>query len=243
MRVEELRNYGKDLLTVGEGSDIPFRKRLELLAPVLRYLGAIVRMLGPKETLQLVREVKEETERAEGYDWRKLKEKGISDEHLEAVIKKIALAKVMAETMGIERATQLRKRLSHSISVPVFEEMFAPAHVFTQCGKGDFLPAFKTYYVAMMEAMAHKGLEEARVVIDEEDAFQLNVTYCAWAEVARALGNPYYCYYSTCYGDEVFFPHLCEQAGFEFERRGTLAQGAPVCDFRFTRKSQAATYR
>ena len=58
MRVEELRNYGKDLLTVGEGSDIPFRKRLELLAPVLRYLGAIVRMLGPKETLQLVREVK-----------------------------------------------------------------------------------------------------------------------------------------------------------------------------------------
>ena len=29
------------------------------------------------------------------------------DEHLEAIIKKIALAKGMAETMGVERATQL----------------------------------------------------------------------------------------------------------------------------------------
>jgi hypothetical protein len=88
----------------------------------------------------------------------------------------------------------------------------------------------------MIQAMAQKGLEEAPVVQDEEDVFQLNVTYCAWAEVARALGNPYYCYYSTCYGDKVFFPDLCRKAGFEFERKGTLAQDAPFCDFRFVRK-------
>jgi hypothetical protein len=47
MRVEELRNYGKDLLTVGEGSEIPFRKKLALLRPILEYLGDIVRALGP----------------------------------------------------------------------------------------------------------------------------------------------------------------------------------------------------
>ncbi len=236
MRVEELKHYGKDLLTIGEGSEIPFRNKLKLVPPVLRYLRATIGELGLTGALLLVREVRTEIQRVEGYDWRKLKEKGISDEHLEAIIKKMAVAKVMADTMGFERAAQLRQGLSHAISVPVFEEMFAPAHVFIQCGEGDFLPAFRTYYVAMMEAMAHNGLEQAEVVIDEADEFQLNVTYCAWAEVARVLGDPTYCYYSTCYGDEVFFPHLCAQAGFEFQRQGTLAQGAPVCDFRFTRK-------
>ncbi len=88
----------------------------------------------------------------------------------------------------------------------------------------------------MMNAMEQKGLEEAEVVEDTDDVFQLNVTFCAWAEVARVLGDPYYCYYSTCYGDEVFFPHLCKKAGFEFKRTGTLSQGASVCDFRFIRK-------
>jgi hypothetical protein len=242
MRVEQLEHYGKDLLTIGEGSEIPFRNRLRLLPPVLRYLGATVRELGLTGTLQLVRKLREEIQRAEGYDWTKLKETGISDEHLAAIIKKIAMAKVMADTIGLERAAQLRQGLSQAISVPVFEEMFAPAHVFIQCGEGDFLPAFKNYYVAMMEAMARKGLEQAEVVIDKADEFQLNVTYCAWAEVARVMGDPAYCYYSTCYGDEVFFPHLCKQAGFDFQRQGTLAQGASVCDFRFTRKSQAVTH-
>ena len=65
----------------------------------------------------------------------------------------------------------------------------------------DFLPAFKKYYIAMMESMSQKGLEKAEIAEDKKDVFQLNVTYCAWAEVAKAIGNPYYCYYSTCFGN------------------------------------------
>jgi hypothetical protein len=234
-----LRHFGKDILTIGEQSKVPFRKKVGLLPPIVGYLGATVKTLGFRGTLRLVGDVRKEIQRAQGYDWSDLKVKGISDRHLGQIIKKIALAKVMAEMMGIEKAAQLRNKLSQRISVPVFEEMFAPAEVFIQCGDGDFLPPFKTYYVAMMEAMAQKGLEEAKVVEDGDDVFQLNVTYCAWAEVARALGNPYYCYFSTCYGDEVYLPDLCRKAGFEFERKGTLAQGAPVCDFRFVRKEKS----
>jgi hypothetical protein len=150
----------------------------------------------------------------------------------------MAFAKAMAQMMGLEQAAQLRNKLSDDISVAVFEEMFAPAEVFIQCGEGGFLPSFKRYYVAMMKAMSDKGLEDAEVVFDEPNVFQLNVTYFAWAEVAEVLGDPYYCYYSTCYADEVFFPDLCEKAGFVFERTGTLAQGAAVCDFRFVRKDE-----
>ena len=239
MRVEGLKHYAKDIISISEQSKMSFRKKLSLLVAVLEYIGAVIKTLGLRGTFRLVREVKKEIRKAAMYDWSRLKEKGILDKHLEGIIKKIALAKVMAEMLGIEKAARLRNQLSHRIAITVFAEMFAPAEVFVQCGEGDFLPAFKKYYVAMMEAMVQKGLEEVEVAEDEEDVFQLNVTYCAWAEVARALGDPYYCYYSTCYGDEVYFPDLCAKVGFKFERKGTLAQGLPVCDFRFTRKTMS----
>jgi L-2-amino-thiazoline-4-carboxylic acid hydrolase len=156
---------------------------------------------------------------------------------VKTIVKKISLARVMADTMGLERAAQLRRAFSNQIAIPVFEKMFAPAERFIQCGARDFLPPFKQYYVALMDAIAESGREEAEVVQDTTDVFQLNVTYCAWAEIVTALGNPAYCAYSPCYGDEVFLPHLCAHAGFAFRREGTLAQGAPVCDFAFTRVS------
>ena len=236
MKVEELPYYGKDILTIGEKSRLSLGQALTLLGPALQLASGIIRALGLRGTVHLVRRVKEEIASAQDLDWSSFKAKGISDDHLQQIIKKIAMSKVMAEMMGLEKAAALRRRLSGHISVPVFEEMFASAATFIEIGSGDFLPPFKQYYVAMMDAMEEKGLEVAEVVIDEPDDFQLNVTWCAWAEAATLMGNPHYCYYSTCYGDEVFFPHLCEQAGFDFERKSTLALGAPVCDFRFTRK-------
>jgi hypothetical protein len=73
MRVEELKNYGKDLLTIGEGAGVPFRTKLGLFPPVLWYLGATVKELRLIGALQIVRKVREEMQRAEGYDWSKLK--------------------------------------------------------------------------------------------------------------------------------------------------------------------------
>lgn len=237
MNVEALPNYGKDILTISADSKMTFGEKLAMLGPVLSYLGGMIRTLGLRSTVRMVRGVKEEITNAQDLDWSSFKGKGISDDHLQQIIKKIAMSKVMAEMMGLEKAAELRNGLSHKISIPVFETMFAPAATFIEIGGGDFLPPFKQYYTAMMDAMAEKGLEVAEVVIDKPDDFQLNVTWCAWAEAAKLMGNPHYCYYSTCYGDEVFFPHLCEQAGFNFERKSTLALGAPACDFRFTRKA------
>jgi L-2-amino-thiazoline-4-carboxylic acid hydrolase len=236
MNVEALPHYGKDILAIGEESQMSFGQKFSMLGHVLQFAGGLIRALGFRGSVELVRGVKEEIANARTLDWSSFKAKGISQGNLDEIIKKIALAKVMAELLGMEKAAALRRRLSGHISVPVFEEMFAPAATFIKIGDGDFLPPFKQYYVAMMDAMAEKGLEVAEVVIDEADDFQLNVTWCAWAEAARLMGNGQYCYYSTCYGDEVFFPHLCEEAGFTFRRESTLALGAPVCDFRFTRK-------
>jgi L-2-amino-thiazoline-4-carboxylic acid hydrolase len=236
MNVEALPNYGKDIVTMSADSKMTFGEKLAMLGPVLSYLGGVIGELGLGGTVKMVRRVKEEIASAQDLDWSSFKAKGISEDHLQQVIRKIAMSKVMAEMMGLEKAAALRNALSNKISVKVFETMFSPASVFVEIGGGDFLPPFKQYYSAMMDAMAEKGLEVAEVVVDEADAFQLNVTWCAWAEAAKLMGNGAYCYYSTCYGDEVFFPHFCGQAGFDFARESTLALGAPACDFRFTRR-------
>jgi len=239
MNVQALPNYGKDILTISADSEMTFGEKLSMLGSVLSYLGGVIGELGLGGTVQMVRRVKEEIARAQDLNWSGFKAKGISDDHLQQVIRKIAMSKVMAEMMGMEKAAALRNALSHKISIKAFEAMFSPASVFVEIGGGDFLPPFKQYYVAMMDAMAEKGLEVAEVVIDEADDFQLNVTWCAWAEAAKLMGNGEVCYFSTCYGDEVFFPHFCEQAGFDFKRESTLALGAPVCDFRFTRRMES----
>ena len=236
MEVETLPNYGKNILTISEDTKTTLGQKLAMLGPVLAYLGGVVRDLGLRGTMQMIRRTKEEIASAQALDWSSIKAKGISDDHLQQIIRKIAMSKVMAEMMGLEKAAALRNGLSQKISIPVFETMFSPASVFVEIGGGDFLPPFKQYYVAMMDAMEEKGLEVAEVVVDEADAFQLNVTWCAWAEAAKLMGNGWYCYYSTCYGDEVFFPYFCKQARLDFERKSALALGAPVCDFRFTRK-------
>ena len=84
-----------------------------------------------------------------------------------------------------------------------------------------------------MAANVRAGLHEMEVVEDSTRALAFNVTYCAWHEVAKEFGDPYLCYPSTCYGDEVSIPMVLDRVGYRFSRRGTLATAAPVCDFRF----------
>lgn len=236
MQVNELPNYGIDILTISEQSRVPLRKRLQLILPALEMIGKVFQHLGIKGTIHFLTDIKSTIKFAETLDWSNLKARGISEKKLKSIIHKIVVAKVMADTLGMEKAAELRRNLSQRISIPVFSEMFATPETFLEIGKGDFLPPFKKYYIAMAEAMKEKGLEESLVVTNTPDEFQLNVVYCAWAEVARILGNPAYCYYSTCYGDEVFFPYLSEKCGFDFSRSGTLALGKPHCDMKFSRK-------
>jgi hypothetical protein len=236
MRIEELDTYGKDLLTIMAEKKVPFKQKMRILGPALGMVVELIISLGLKKLPEFIRTVKSEISQAQAMDWQELYQRGISKSDVDAVIKKICLAKVMADFLGMDAAAGIRQRFSQKSSFVIMSQMFASPEVFVECGQGDFLAAFKPYYIAMMDAMARRGLEFFEVPVDEPDRFQLNVTYCAWAEVAKRLGNPQYCYFSTCYGDEVFFPKLCEAVGFDFRREGSLGTGAPVCDFYFERR-------
>lgn len=235
MPVEDLYNYGQDVFSMRKNSQVPPLKKLKLLPAFLSYYGSLVRALGLPGVLALRREALREFEYWRQQDWTHLRQRGLSQENLERIIKEMSIAKVMAETLGLKKAAHLRRRLSSQVADAVLQAVFAPPEVFIALGDGDFLPPFKKYYAALLEAMEREGLQAGTIVEEDLDLLQVHITYCAWAEVAKVLGNPLYCYYSTCYGDEVYFPKLAAAGGFQFERYGTLGQGEAGCDHRFRR--------
>jgi hypothetical protein len=83
-------------------------------------------------------------------------------------------------------------------------------------------------------ASVHEGTLELRMKEETDDVFAFDVTYCVWAEIAKAFGDPSLCY-PWCHSDDTFFPKAGAQLGFRYTRIGTLSSGAPVCDFRFER--------
>lgn len=231
-KVEELPNYGKDILNL----NFTFRSKMKIAKGALVFIKDLIKELGLKSFIKMFMRVRKKFEEAKQLDWSRMKVKGISQKNLDSIIHKMVMAKVMADEMGLEKASELRGRFSDKNVYFVMETMFATPEVFKKCGDGDFFKPFKQYYTAMMDASVKAGLFEYELIEDTENSFQMNVTYCAFAETSKILGSPKTCYYSTCYGDEVFFPKLCEKVGFEYSRTGTIATGKSVCDDRFTRK-------
>lgn len=231
-KVEELPNYGKDLLSLS----FPFESKMKAVKGALAFIKDLIKELGLKKFIKILRKSRKEFEEAKQLDWSRMNGKGISQKNLDFIIHKMVLAKVMADEMGLEKASEIRRRFSDKTTYFVMEGMFALPEVFKRCGDGDFFRPFKQYYIAMMDASVKAGLFEYKVIEDNENSFQINVTYCAFAEASKILEAPETCYYSVCYGDEVFFPRLCEKIDFEYNRTATIATGKSFCDDRFTRK-------
>ena len=56
------------------------------------------------------------------------------------------------------------------------------------------------------------------------------------SEVAEILGDRDLCWWNGCVADDFFFPGYMAKAGGRYWREGTLATGAPTCDFCYEEK-------
>ena len=68
-----------------------------------------------------------------------------------------------------------------------------------------------------------------------EEAFQFDVSWCVWLELARLMDVPEACI-PNCYADDLVFPEYFAQFGIRYRRTGTLAMGSSCCDFHFERE-------
>ncbi len=228
MRVEDLRNYGKGLM-----DSIPDPEMAEREGKMRRRMHQELEgELGPAGATELMSRMKEEAEHMKSQDLSSLKERGLRDQRfIESVIKRIALMKALADMVGMEKASALQCRLVEKTIWELMSPMWPSVDDYKSCG--NYFEAFKKYGMTAMVANARAGLHDVELVEDSPTALAFNVKYCVWHEAAKLFGDPYLCYPSTCYGDEVTIPRVLSQMGGRFKRAGTLAQGAPVCDFRY----------
>jgi hypothetical protein len=230
MRVEELKNYGKGLLDLVP--DTEGLRREEQVNKTVR--EELQKDLGSVGAAELLSRVKGEAERMKSCDWSAVRNRGLrSQKFLSGVVRRIALMKALADMVGLERASVIQCRLLDKTIYESMSPFWPSVEDYKACG--DFFKAFRDYTRVAMNANVRSGLHELDWVEDSPKALAFDIKYCVWHEVARAFGNPYLCYPSTCYGDEVTIPMVLGEAGPEYswKRTGTLAQGAPLCDFRY----------
>lgn len=98
----------------------------------------------------------------------------------------------------------------------------------------DAFEAFREYFRQLPDAASDAKCHDMTFQDLDEDQFGLDVTWCAWQELAKLHGVPDACK-TSCHADDLVYPAYFEKLGIRYQRTSTLAQGAPRCDFRWER--------
>jgi hypothetical protein len=227
MKIEDLKNYGKGLVDTMTAPEIVKQTNKLIMRELRRELGLI-------GMLRMGWRMMKEARRMKKHDWSRLRERGFTDQGLlDRLITGMAVAKALADMLGMERASEVYRRIWDRTAYESMMLVFPSVEEFKACG--DAFKAFKEYMKAHDAANEPAGLYEVEIVEDTDDVFVFNYKYCVWNELAKEFGDPYLCYPANCYIDEVWMPRFATECGWGFKRTGTLATGAPVCDSRFER--------
>ena len=172
--------------------------------------------------------------RAAKLDLSDLRESGMTDEaFLDQQLEYLAMFSALTEIFDGERAVSIMEEVMDKTAR---EPMLLCLPEADNVRELDESPhdVFRDYIGAMAEASVAAGCNQMDVVDDGDDAFQMNVTWCVWLELAERMGIPEGCI-PNCYADDLVFPEYFEQLGIEYSRTQTLACGGDCCDFRFER--------
>jgi hypothetical protein len=135
----------------------------------------------------------------------------------------VPLVKALQEELGEQRANSLVRSALGEI-YRRFGEAFWRAKKENNLGK-TLSSAFATY--ARADALDYSVIEQS------QDAFEIDVTRCRYAEFYKELGEPELGFLLVCSAD---FP-TAEGLGADIKltRTQTIMQGADHCDFRYKR--------
>ncbi len=228
MKAEDLKNYGKGLV-----DSVPDAEAARRIRQASRRVRELLRAeLGDGLFEEHATRVSQEIERVKPQALHALEARGLHNRPIaEGIVRRIAIMKALADLLGMDRASAVQRRLLDITLLDLMTPMWPTVEDYKRCD--DPPRAFMDYTKGSMNANVRDGLHDIVWTDDSPTALAFDVRYCAWHEAAKALGDPYLCYPSTCYGDEITIPTVLDELGGVFTRKGTLAQGAPVCDFRY----------
>lgn len=228
MKVEDLRFYGRPF-SEAEGSwPADVRERMQKNAKRL-----VAKRLGFVDTIRFGMRFAAARRRARQIDLKPFRDRGLDNEQfIQTQLDYLAFFVALTEVTDNERAIELAKEVMDVTSrEPLLLCLPEPEHVREV---GQPFDVFREYFRAMPAAGCAGGCHQIDIAEDNEDAFQFDVTWCVWLELARAMGVPEACI-PNCYSDDLVFPEYFAALGIRYRRTQTLAMGGCKCDFRFER--------
>ncbi len=160
-----------------------------------------------------------------------VRSKGLQDvDFIEKQRNNAAMYIALKSVVGEDEAIDILQEITEAIAPRAMDFMFPSTAEFVETG--DFFERFKEYFVQAYAANKEAGLHDFEVKENNETTFQINVTYCAYAAIAKELGVPKAAI-PSCYADEIFFPERTEPLSVKFIRTSTLGRGGCCCDFCF----------
>jgi hypothetical protein len=226
VRVEELKHYGKPYSEIMAEISGPLNRLLRKEAS-----GIVRRHLGLLGSLRLMFLAKREKKTLADVDLTPVREKGlISEVFIRQRVADAAMFSAMAKIAGKEKALAIQHEIMDKVARQVHEMLNPPKDQFLEME--DPFKAWREYWTAFWLAEKNAGLHDYQIGEGSDEAFVINVTYCAFCEIPRLCGIVEACE-PSCYSDEVFYPGYLEPLGMRFVRTKTLARGDDCCDFRF----------
>jgi hypothetical protein len=230
MDVTELRHYGAAFSEAESAwpPDVIQRMRVKAKAVLMVHLG-------PWQKVRLLFAFFWAQRSARALDLTDLRERGMTnDRFLDQQLEYLAMFSALAGILGTERAVEvMEKVMDETAREPLLLCLPDPANV-GRVGS-DPLKVFRDYLRVAPSAAARAGCHALEISEDSADAFQFDVRWCVWLELAERMGVPEGCL-PNCYSDDLVFPEYFEQFGITYRRTQTLAGGGSCCDFRFERK-------
>ena len=145
-------------------------------------------------------------------------------------------AKIQAQVL-FPLVKTLQAELGESAPTPWFERRCAISIAATarSSGRRRMRRIWEGYDVGFRDLRSRRALDY-EVKEQSQDAFDLNVTGCRYAEFYKALGAPELGFLLVCSADY----HMAEGFGPEIKltRMQTIMQGASHCDFRYRRSQE-----
>jgi hypothetical protein len=230
-RVQDHPNYGMGVHTVQREMAIPLRSRVRLFRATVQTLNKMRKEIGLRRLVSMLRNVQRHVDEAlQEYDFSPVRARGLSEMDLRVILDRMLTGVEMAREMGLEKAKEIRMAGSRAIADDYFGSVFPTQEYLERC-EGGFFSNFKAFIAAFIAASGEKGIQGGCIIEPSPDMFIQRMEFCAMAEVAEILGDRDLCWWNGCVADDYFFPGYMAKAGGRYWRDGTIATGAPACDF------------
>jgi len=230
MEIERLRNYGVAFSDAEAAWPPALKKKMRKRGQAL-----VFGSLGVMQGLRFAWHFFKAKRRAKTLDLQDLRAKGMNNAaFLAQQIEYLCVFSALLPLLGKEGAIRLLKRVMDETAREALLLCLPEAGEVQRAGEP--FEVFRAYLRAVPGASCKAGCFDAAIVEDSAQAFQFNVNWCVWLELARKMGVPEACL-PNCYADELVFPDYFKALGIEYKRSGTLAEGKNCCDFRFEKRN------